>query len=223
VSEPWEAEVFRVPDIGWQTEAPPSRHPMPVRYARGLEPGDEVTIGLPGRCFIDGQLVASGERRPTAPTDGSEPEEALAVAAPYAYWLARGFPHVRLTMQFWPVSRTWVYRDAVAPADPDAAEEPPADDGSGSWLDHVVPDLHEPPVRTPRPAREAGALSGRTLRLQHERGAWSWWVAVSEPVDEEGEFVVHVLPPSEYWLAQAQFESAQAAQPLPLYRLWVYE
>jgi hypothetical protein len=224
VSEPWEAEIFSVPDLSWQAQAPPARHAVPVRYVPALEPGEEVTIGLPGRCFIDGQVVTRTERGVTTLRGGTEQQEALAVAAPFAFWLNQAFPHVELVMQWWPVALSWIYRDAVNPGEQQPADEPPDPDVQAeSWLDHVQEALDMPPVRQPRPAREAGALTGRTLRLQHERGAWSWWVAVSEPVDHDDDFVVHVMRPSEYWLAQAVFEATEEAHVVPLHRLYTYE
>ena len=223
MSEPWEADAFGVPDLSWQSQVPPARHPVPARYVPGLDAGDEVTIGLPGRCFIDGQLVTGAERTPVRVAGQPGDQEAVGVAAPYAFWVARAFPQVGLTMQWWPVACTWVYRDAVSPGQEHPHGPPPTHDEAGTWLDHVRPTLDEPPVRHPRPAREAGSLTGRTVRLQHEPGEWSWWVAVSEPVDRDGEFVVHLLRPDQYWLAQAFFEAVQRARVVPLYRLHVYE
>jgi hypothetical protein len=221
-SEPWDADVFRVPDVSWQTLAPPTRHPVPARYVVELDAGDEVTIGLPGHYFVDGQVIARTERQTVTLAGRPGEHEALAVAAPFAYWLAQAFPREGLTMQWWPVDCTWVYRDAVPPgAQP--VDGPPADERAGSWLDHVRHTLDEPPVRHPRPARTADALTGRTLRLQHEPGAWSWWVAVSEPIDEDGDILVQVMRPSDYWLTQVAFESADKARAVPLYRLYVYD
>ena len=216
--------MFRVPDLSWQTQVPPARHAVPVRYVPALGPGEEVTIGLPGRCFIDGQVVTQADRGVTTLRGGTAEQEALPVAAPYAFWLNQAFPHVELIMQWWPVALSWVYQDAVNPGEQQHADLPAdAGDPAASWLDHVQEALDKPPVRHPRPAREVGALTGRTLRLQHERGAWSWWVAVSEPVDHDDDFVVHLMRPSEYWLAQALFESAEAAHAVPLHRLYAYE
>jgi hypothetical protein len=223
MSEPWDPNVFDVPDLAWQTGAPPVRHPVPARYVPGLDAGDEVTIGLPGQYFIDGQMVTRSERQRKVLAGQADEQEALAVAAPFSFWLARVFPQAGLTMQWWPVGFTWVYRDAVRPGERRPDGVPPADDGPASWLDHVRPSLLEPPVRHPHPAREAEALTGRTVRLQHDRGAWSWWVGVGEPVDHEGDFVVHLMRPRDYWLAQVVFEPDQHVLVVPLHRLWVYD
>ncbi|GAA2724008.1 hypothetical protein [Cellulomonas aerilata] len=223
MSEPWEAEVFAVPDVAWQAHVPPARHPVPARYVPELLVGDEVTIGVPGHYFLDGQVVAQAGRQTRPQPDGSDEQDSLAVAAPYAFWLARAFPDVRMIVQWWPVARTWVYRDAVQPGGHPGHEASTGDLGGGSWLDHVRPTLHEPPVRRPRAARDAGSLTGRTLRLQHEPGGWSWWVAVSEPLDRGGDFVVQVMHPTHYWLAQAAFERPERARAVPLHRLFVYE
>jgi hypothetical protein len=238
MSDPWEAEVFRVPDLSWQTQPPPARHPIPVRYVPELKVGDEVTIGVPTQYFIDGQVVALAERQRLRTPDADGEQELLAVAAPFAYWLAQGYPRAGLTMQWWPVEHSWTYQDAAARSAPDDA--PPTREGHSkghreshrevhreghreSWLDHVQPTLVEPPVRRPVPARAAGSLTGRTVRLQHERGAWSWWVAVSEPVDAQGDIVVHAMLPTDYWLAQAASEPVPKARAIPLHRLYTYE
>jgi hypothetical protein len=223
MSEPWGAEVFRIPDLSWQMQAPPTRHAVPVRYVPELEVGDEVTIGLPGHYFIDGQVLARAERQVTTVAGHGEEQESLAVAAPYAYWLARLYPRAGLTMQWWPVAHAWAYRDAVRPGEHPLHERRGTDDEVRSWLDHVRPAVDEPPVRHPGPAREASSLTGRTVRLQHEPGSWSWWVAVSEPLDREGDFVVHVMLPNDYWLAQMDFVAADKARAVPLHRLYVYD
>jgi hypothetical protein len=221
VSQPSEADAVAVPDVRWHAHTPPARHPVPARYVRGLEVGHELTIGIPGRWFVDGQVLACAERDRTT-VEGSGEQEALGVAAPFAFWVSRAFPRVEPIMQWWPVAWSWVYRDAVAPGEEHPEGAPPAPDGPGSWLDHVRPSLGEPPVRHPEPARLSGSLTGRTVRLQHERGEWSWWVAVGEPVGSGGDIVVPLMRPTDYWLAQAAFHPSLRARPVPLYRLFTY-
>lgn len=230
MSEPWDADVFREPDLAWQTQPPPARHAVPLRYVPGLDAGAELTIGLPGRWFIDGQVLARVGRERTTLAGRTEEQESVAVAAPFAWWLAQAFPRAGLTMQWWPVADAWYYRDAVSPGKPDVPGEghPPVDpDGPGvhgeTWLDHVRPTMEDPPVRHPRPAREAGSLTGRPLRLQDEPGSWSWWVAVGEPVDHDGDFAVPVMRPRDYWLTQVVFEPDAAERVVPLHRVWVYD
>jgi hypothetical protein len=218
----WGAEFFRIPDIGWQTQAPPDRHAIPARYLPDLATGDELTIGLPGRYFIDGQVLARTDRSTTTLPGQSETHDALGIAAPFAYWLAKTFPKAGITMQWWPVALTWAYRDAVAPGDDAPTPPPHPGTPSPSWLDGVRSSLDEPPVRRPRPAREAGALTGRTIRLQHEPGAWSWWIAVSEPVDTNGEISVRLMHPEHYWLTQVLYETDGRSRAVPLHRLFVY-
>ncbi|GEA89723.1 hypothetical protein [Cellulomonas cellasea] len=224
MSESWDAEVFRVPDIAWQAEVPPARHPIPVQYAPDLGVGDELTIGLPGRYFIDGQLLARAEREVIALHGQADDLESLAVAAPYAFWLAKAYPRAGLTMQWWPIAYSWIYRDAVRPDEqrPDVATAARLNE-TESWLNHVRPTLDEPPVRRPTPARMAGSLSGRVVRMQHDRGLWSWWVAVSEPIDDGGDFLVHVVSPRNYWLSQVTFDPAVRQEAVSLHRLFTYE
>lgn len=223
MSEPWDAEVFRVPDLAWQIEVPPARFPIPVQYARELEVGDEVTIGLPGQYFIDGQVLARADRKAIGFAGHADEVEALAVAAPYAYWLAKAFPKAGLTMQWWPVVYSWTYRDAARPGEHRHEQAAAPHNGAGSWLEHVLATLDEPPTRKPRPARLAGSLAGRPLRMQHQPGMWSWWMAVSEPANHIGDFVVHVMRPSDYWLCQVVSDSTEIHKTVPLHRLFVYE
>ncbi|MBD7982746.1 hypothetical protein [Oerskovia merdavium] len=222
----WGAEFFRIPDIAWQTQAPPDRHAIPARYIPDLATGDELTIGLPGKYFIDGQILARTDRSSTTLPGQGETHEALGIAAPFAYWLAKTFPRAGITMQWWPLAHAWAYRDAIAPSSDDdapiASPAPQATPGALSWLDGVRSSLTEPPMRRPRPAREAGALTGRTVRLQHEPGAWSWWIAVSEPVDIDGEITVRLMQPEHYWLTQVLYETDGRSQPVPLHRLFIY-
>lgn len=52
-----DAEFFVFKDLSWQAIPPPARYPVPVRYAGDLAIGDEVAIGVPGRYFIDHQVL----------------------------------------------------------------------------------------------------------------------------------------------------------------------
>jgi hypothetical protein len=224
------ADFFQVPDIAWQATMPPTRHAVPARYAGDLTVGAELTIGRPGHYFIDDQRLARSSREEITLPGETESREALGVAAPFAFELAKAFPKAGLTMQWWPLDYTWVYRDALNPgqdasdatADPDSTWLDNTRRGVSTWLDNIRPGIDSPPTRTARPARELPAVTGMKLRLQHEPGSWSWWIAVSEPVDVDGEFVVRVMTPEHYWLTQVMYESDQHSRPVPLHRLFGY-
>lgn len=220
------ADFFQVPDIAWQATVPPTRHAVPARYAGDLSVGAELTIGRPGSYFIDDQRLARSSREEITLPGETESREALGVAAPFAFELAKAFPKAGLTMQWWPLDYTWVYRDALNPGqDAPGATDEPAERSLGStttWLDNIRPGLDVPPTRSPRPARELPAITGMKLRLQHEPGSWSWWVAVSEPVDVDGEFVVRVMRPEHFWLTQVMYESDEHSRAVPLHRLFGY-
>lgn len=218
----WEDDVFSVPDIAWQATRPPARHAVPARFAGDLAVGDELAIALPGRYVIDHQVLARSERSSITLPGTTETRDALGVAAPFAFYLAKAFPSAGLTMQWWPVDYTWVYRDALNPGQTAQAPTQDTPEPADSWLSHVRSSLAEPPTLHPRRARDAGPLVGRTVRLQHEPGAWSWWVAVSEPVDADGEISVQVMTPEHYWLTQVVYESDTYSRPVALHRLWVY-
>ena len=216
------AEFFSYPDITWQAELPPVLYPVPARYARDLEVGAELTVGLPGGYYIHGQVLAREDRETITLPRETEPSEALGISAPLHWWMAKAYPDTGITMQWWPVDYAWVYRDGISP---DATTSTPPEGATPrSWLDEVSPSLDEPPTRRPRPAREAGGLIGRALRVQHAPGKWSWRVAVSEPVDVDGDISVQVLPPSVWWITQVTFygEVRDQLETLPIHRLFAY-
>jgi hypothetical protein len=220
-----DAEFFAFEDIAWQTVPPPVRHPIPAAYVPDLDVGAELTIGIPDRYFIDGQILLRAERASVEfPADG-ELHEALAVCAPIHYWTWRVAPNRNPVMQRWPVEHAWVYRDAVpAGAPKHSATGEPVIDASTSWLDRVRPDLGQPPVLNPIRAREAGALTGRTLRSRNAEGEWFWFVGVSEPIDVDGDFCVRAVPQSHWWLHQVGYypELQDKVRTIPLHRLFAY-
>ncbi len=127
--------------------------------------------------------------------------------------------------QWWPVEYAWVYKDALA-AGP--VRQTPADnavDGRSSWLDRVRLDASQPPVLRPVAAREAGALTGRTLRSRNAAGEWFWFIGVSEPVDVDGDICVHAVPQAHWWLHQVGYypELQDRVRMIRLHRLFAYE
>lgn len=223
------AEVFAYTDITWQVAPPPARYPVPARHVPGLAVGDELTIGLPGRYYIDGQVLARDDRETITLPRETEPRESLHVTSPLLWWLHRGYPEQGLTMQQWPVDYTWVYRDAAGQDDTapgaGAADRPDGGPDDGSWLTKVQRSLDEPPARRPRPARGVTGLTGRRVRLQHAPGEWSWWYAVSEPVEVAGDISVNLLPPAIWWITQFTYhgETQDTIETLPIHRLFVYD
>jgi hypothetical protein len=219
-----DAEFFAFEDITWQTAPPPARHPVPVAYVRDLEVGDQLTIGVPHRYFIDGQVLLRTERASIKfPGDGRS-HESLAVCAPIHYWTWKVYPERNPVMQWWPIEYAWVYTDAL-PAGP--VRQTPADnavDERSSWLDRVRVDASQPPVLRPVAAREASALTGRPLRSRNAAGEWFWFVGVSEPVEAEGDICVHAVPQSHWWLHQVGYypELQDKVRSIPLYRLFAY-
>lgn len=113
-----DAEFFEFEDVTWQTVPPPARHPIPAAYVRDLEVGDELTIGIPNRYFIDGQMLIRPAREAVMFPEDGEMHESLAVCAPMFYWTWVADPRRKPVMQWWPVAHAWVYRDAVAHVDP---------------------------------------------------------------------------------------------------------
>ncbi len=101
-----------------------------------LDVGDELTIGLPNRYFIDGQVLLRPEREVVDFSDDGTLHESLAVCAPLHYWTWKASPSRNPVMQWWPVEYAWAYRDAGAPGEsaPTALD---AMDEQRSWLDRV--------------------------------------------------------------------------------------
>jgi hypothetical protein len=220
-----DAEFFEFEDITWQTVPPPARHPVPAEFVRDLDVGDELTIGIPDRYFIDGQVLLRPERERIKFPEDNELHESLAVCAPIHYWTWTAFPERNTVMQWWPVEYAWVYKDAVPTGDQaPTAERDSAPLRLSSWLERVRPDATQPPVLRPIAAREAGALTGRMLRSRNAAGEWFWFVGVSEPVEIVGDICVHAVPQSHFWLHQVGYypELQDKVRSIPLHRLFAY-
>lgn len=220
-----DAEIFAFEDVTWQTVPPPARHPVPAAHVRDLEVGDELTIGVPDRYFIDGQVLIRSECEMVEFRGDGAVHESVAVCAPMYYWTWKVSRERNPVMQWWPVEYAWVYRDAVPPGGP--IPEPPAMSENGeqhSWLDRVRADAHQPAALQPVPAREAGALTGRTPRSRNAAGEWFWFVGVSEPVDEDGDIRVHTVPQSHWWFHQVGYypEIQDKVRSVPIHRLLAY-
>lgn len=220
-----EAEFFAFEDLTWQTTPPPARHPIPAADLPNLEVGDELTIGIPDRYFIDGQVLLRSEREMVEFRGDGALHECLAVCAPLHYWTWQVSPRRTPLMQWWPFELAWAYRDAVAlggsPSGPTGANRA---DTQTSWLDRVRVDATEPPLLQPVAARDAGALTGRPLRSRNAAGEWFWFVGVSEPVEVGGDICVHAVPQSHWWLHQVGYypELQSMVRCIPLHRLFAY-
>jgi len=220
-----DAEFFEFEDVTWQTVPPPARHPIPAAYVRDLEVGDELTIGIPNRYFIDGQMLIRPAREVVMFPEDGEMHESLAVCAPMFYWTWVADPRRKPVMQWWPVAHAWVYRDAVAHVDPSSGILARRDrEVLGGWLDRVRHDASQPPVLHPVPAREAGALTGRALRSRNADGEWFWFVGVSEPLEVDGDICVQAVPDSHWWLHQVGYysELQDRVRSLRLHRVFAY-
>ncbi|GEM_PF-2353299 len=221
-----EAEFFAFEDLTWQTTPPPARHPIPAAYAPDLEVGDELTIGIPDRYFIDGQVLLRSEREMVEFRGDGALHESLAVCAPIHYWTWNVSRRRTPVMQWWPVEFAWVYRDAMPESGSrsDLAGAAARADKQNSWLDRVRVDATEPPVLQPVAAREAGALTGRALRSRNAAGEWFWFVGVSEPVNVAGDICLRAVPQSHWWLHQVGYhpELQSKVRCIPLHRLFAY-
>ncbi len=220
-----DADFFAFEDVTWQTVRPPTRHPMPAADVPDLEVGDELTIGLPNRYFIDGQVLLRPEREVVEFSGDGTLHASLAVCAPLHYWTWKVSPSRNPVMQWWPVEYAWVYRDAVS-LDESSSEPLSVEDDAeqGSWIARVRLDADQPPVLRAVRARDAGALTGRSLRSRNAAGEWFWFVGVSEPVDAAGDICVLVVPSSHWWLHQVGYyaELQDKVRSVPLHRLFAY-
>lgn len=209
-----------------EVEVPPARYAFPVWTLPALEPFTRVTIGGPGWWLID-ELVVMDDP-PLERDDGQLVYQVM----PHAEWgasMMRQHPGEQLVgdeQRVYPreilAVDLWVYRDAVAeqvsvdqlePFDPLA------------WYGRVMESTSVPPqVLSPRPARELPSLVGHRLRVRAP-GGWAWMIAVSEPFQEEGEFVVNLVHAPDYWRA-AYGRPRTTGKPwlyrYPLHCIWSY-
>lgn len=148
--------------------------------------------------------------------------DALLVTTARDHYLATYTTKHTPSAAYWATEHIWVYTDALNPGHTTPTSQT-RDSGPTSWLDHVHPEGPTPPVRRPRPARDTLPLTGRTLRLQAQRGHWDWWVTVSEPFHHGDDIHVRALPEAAYWLAQARPDLAvEHVRTWPIHRLFVY-
>lgn len=206
-----EWERFSVP-AEWDEGPPPALAPVPAVHMPALAVEDEVTIGVPGGPWLHDQVVVSAGAA-AQPWRG-EAQACVQVASPAAWWAHRTWPDDAWRPQWWPLALTWVYRDVQALATTGSAP---------SWLDALAPSAQEPPVRRPVPARTAGPLTGRRVRLWLDGEGWAWRVAVTEPHDDDGDIVVAVAALSAWAVAPARLAEfgPEHLGTVELHRLWV--
>lgn len=182
----------------WETALPPVMHPVPVAHLPGLEPGERVTVRMPGPVWlVDELMVASGPH----PEQGREVYRLTAVTEPGAGSVRPSPPGappgaVEVIDRAVDAADLWVYRDETAHRTVDDLDERTEHD----WLDRIG-DGTTPPVRRPRPSRELPLLTGQRVRVPTTSGGWAWYVAVTEPVDRDGEIVLGAVAERHYWQA----------------------
>lgn len=206
-----------------EMRVPPERFAVPAT-AMPLLPVDElVTLGEPGRWWaVDAAYVASppwtdeaGEERYGLVTLG----ELSAIALRDQLDPGREKRGKGKAVQ-WPTRDLWVYRDADSEQ---LVTDLPLEASQTAWFDRMpADDLTPPPSRSPRPARELPSLLGQRLRVL-ANGAWTWVVAVSEPLQMGEAISVRVVTP-------VRLAHLMGGEPMPegqpflvaLHRLWVY-
>lgn len=182
---------------------PPAMHPVPVAHLPMVEPGERVTVAMPGNgrsrvWLVDTLTVSSGPHD----VDGEDAYFVTAVCEPGAasvrHLAAGGHTSdpVEVVDRRVPARDLWVYRDETAQHS--IAELP--ERSETDWLEKVG-DGSTPPVRKPRPARELPRLVGQRVRVPDVDGGWSWYVAVTEPLSQDGEIVLGVAAERHYWQA----------------------
>ena len=199
---------------------PPPMYAVPAATMGILGRGQLVTVGVPGsHWIIDENIVIDG---PEPGPDG-EVYNLICLAEWGAVTLRPHEQHGVCDAQTWllpwqaPVSSMWVYRTTPARIDVDQLQpwHPHL------WFDNVRSDLDTPPSpRRARPARELPSLSGHTVHALGPRGL-TRYVAVSEPLDLDGEIGVRLVSGPDY--ARARYGSSDIRMyVLPLHRLWAY-
>lgn len=203
-----------------ETHAPPPLYAVPAAALGILPRGTRVTVGVPGsHWLIEENIVSDG------PQPGPDGEVynliclaewgAITLRPHEQYNLPQG--QSRLLPWQAPVSRLWVYRFAKGLLEVDhlPAWHPHL------WFDNVRTDLDTPPSpRRPRPARELPSLTGRRLHALGSQ-AIEAHMAVSEPLDLDGEIVVRLVSLEHY--AKTRYGiPPPTVTVLPLHQLWAY-
>lgn len=203
---------------------PPTLFAVPSTSVARLQPGQLVTVATSGGWLVDEHFVVDGPF-------GGGVQESYSIASAHECQRARHQVGddlrvtVRLSERRVPAAQVWVYR--AAPGSSDLFEMKPWT--SALWFDNVRREdasASPPARRSPRPARELPSLSGRRLygpALSADgrpTSAWTWWVAVSEPLEEEGGFFVRVLSMAGYGIACDGGASNWVG--MPLHRLFAY-
>lgn len=203
-----------------ETHAPPPMYPVPAAALGILPPFTRVTVGVPGSHWIIEENIVSAGPHPG-------PAGELYSLVPWAEWGAvtlrpheqHDVPSRLVRVQPWqvPVSQMWVYRFATSrtPVEELAPRDPNA------WFANVRTALDTPPSpRLPPPARELPSLTGRRLHAPTAAGI-QVLVAVSEPLDVDGEIVVRLLSLINYSKASYGAPPDEVIV-LPLHQLWAY-
>lgn len=195
---------------------PPSRWAVPAEHLPMLDAATWVTTRLGDQGWLVDELQVIGG--PTTDDAGREsypivPHFENAAAVHRDGIDERG--GVMVTPRWIPTTELWVYRDAAERLTVGDIKPAP------SWLERVLATEGDgpPSPQHPRPATELPSLSGRRLRTLGER-YWRWVVAVSEPADRSGDFLVEVCDPLDYH--RAAYGCATATRAVPAHTLWTY-
>ena len=206
---------------------PPVLYAVPAATMGPLEQGQLVTVSVATGWLVDENFVVDG---PAGAGDG----ESYDIASWVEYGAMQVRPHeqttsdgTKVSVKVRPVPTTdlWVYRPA--PGEHDLEDIPPWH--PGLWFERVIeggPPVTPPSPRRPRPARELPSLTGRRLygpsfTPSGTMGTdWHWWVAITEPISEEGGIYVRVLTIAEW--ERARNGAGMGWRGIPLHRLFAY-
>jgi len=204
-----------------ETHILPPMYAVPASALGILPQGTRVTVGVAGsHWLIEENIISDG---PHPNPDGDE----LYRLVSHAEWGAVTLrPHeqhnvpagqARLLPWKAPVSALWVYRFATAGESVEQLQ-PWA---PHAWFANIKRDLDTPPSpRRARPARELPSLTGRRLHARLS-GIIQVLIAVSEPLDVDGEIVVRMLSQPNYSKAGYGAPPTEVVV-LPLHQLWAY-
>ena len=199
-------ESMSLDRVAREYTAPADRHPVPAMSMQDLPRGQHVTVAAPtGGWLVDVLAIWDGPFY-----DTGHPEYQVAPISEFGLHEIRGR---RIA-----ASQLWVYR--AAGQSKHTSQIPEHDDLK--WLARAGEDGTTPPIMRFRSAADLPSLSVARVLYFHD-SRWLVAVALTEPHDSPGGFVVDVIEQPGYWamVHGGPLPTNASVTTLPLHHLWI--